>query len=918
MGDLPEEFFKSFRTHAIHPTMNDIDFVKSLPFNLDRGPYISEEHYLDTQFQLLREDLIYPLRKAIHNYRKNKNMESSHLVINSVYFDGSREFIGNKLGFVFKFDPSHYNMNLFVNGFLLLFSKDNFKTFFTGLVLKDDKEYLKLGILHVEMLCEVEIRPNTTLSMGQFEQFYVPYNWTLKGIQQMDAERFPLKKYIIYASKAPSVPDYLNDPTFQIYDIDDYRFNILNNEEWPTEVYLQQESNQFGAFKAALTEKLALIRGVSGTGKTFIGQRIVKTLLENLYVTGRLKNPIAIICNNNHTLDHFLEGILKLTDKLIRIGSQSKCDNLKKYSLKEIVKLHKLNIDEDLEIAIKIKEQAILDYYKKCDQLYTGILDWNVLKLVVPEVSNSIFGDSWDFLNWLFHPFSVDTMLKNSKLQEGHNDQHCLKSSDIKIYLSELTDQVTEGSEYHSFKIQQHLSILKKFLEHFESMLAYDHSQVKNDSITVDDLHLVPANQRWDLYYKWVHRIVKNYKEIINPIWCEYVELYKQLDENRLKQTLDLFNGTHVIGLTTTGAVKNKDLLERLKPPIVIIEEGAETLEPYVVSSLTEHVQHLILIGDLKPERPKISSYNLAKVHNFNQTLMERLINNGLPLNKLTKQFRLRPEIMSLILPCITYSLECSEITKNLPNIIGITKNVYFIEHKVVEESDVGNHTNMHEAKFLIGVARYLTLQNYKSEDILILTTHKNQIHQIVKQKEESLLLKYVNVSAVDSCPVNECEIVLLSTVYSQEDCFWKNENRICTALSKAKSGLYIIGNIENLISQSDLWNKIYTSLLNQKCYGSDLTLECSVHKGTFSKVFKSEDFVTRKCPRPCLQQLKCGHYCQSVCHTRDRDHTYVFKCKHINCRSSKSLIRYPLRDIFLLLWEYTKNILYEVINQPI
>lgn len=30
---------------------------------------------------------------------------------------------------------------------------------------------------------------------------------------------------------------------------------------------------------------------------------------------------------------------------------------------------------------------------------------------------------------------------------------------------------------------------------------------------------------------------------------------------------------------------------------VVIVEEGTETLEPFIVASLTEHVQHLILIG---------------------------------------------------------------------------------------------------------------------------------------------------------------------------------------------------------------------------------------------------------------------------------------------------------------------------------
>lgn len=35
--------------------------------------------------------------------------------------------------------------------------------------------------------------------------------------------------------------------------------------------------------------------------------------------------------------------------------------------------------------------------------------------------------------------------------------------------------------------------------------------------------------------------------------------------------------------------------------------------------------------------------------------------------------------------------------------------------------------------KFVTGLARYLCLQNYKPEDIMILTTHKDQISEISK-----------------------------------------------------------------------------------------------------------------------------------------------------------------------------------------
>lgn len=64
---------------------------------------------------------------------------------------------------------------------------------------------------------------------------------------------------------------------------------------------------------------------------------------------------------------------------------------------------------------------------------------------------------------------------------------------------------------------------------------------------------------------------------------------------------------------------------------------------------------------------------------------MERAVNNGLLVNRLTKQFRMRPQIMCLVLPYLTDQLESSEHTCNLPNVTGITKNVYFIDHDVIE-----------------------------------------------------------------------------------------------------------------------------------------------------------------------------------------------------------------------------------------
>lgn len=53
-----------------------------------------------------------------------------------------------------------------------------------------------------------------------------------------------------------------------------------------------------------------------------------------------------------------------------------------------------------------------------------------------------------------------------------------------------------------------------------------------------------------------------------------------------------------VIGMTTTGAAKYRQILQQLKPRLVIIEEAAEVLEAHTITSLSKECQHLILIGD--------------------------------------------------------------------------------------------------------------------------------------------------------------------------------------------------------------------------------------------------------------------------------------------------------------------------------
>lgn len=99
-------------------------------------------------------------------------------------------------------------------------------------------------------------------------------------------------------------------------------------------------------------------------------------------------------------------------------------------------------------------------------------------------------------------------------------------------------------------------------------------------------------------------------------------------------------------------------------------------------------------------------------------------------------------------------------------------------------------------------------------------------------KKQESL--KGVVVTVVDNYQGEENDIILLSLVRSNQERhigFLATENRVCVALSRAKHGMYIMGNMDCLTEaakvkpEKNIWRKIRTSLEKQGALGDALPL---------------------------------------------------------------------------------------------
>lgn len=218
---------------------------------------------------------------------------------------------------------------------------------------------------------------------------------------------------------------------------------------------------------------------------------------------------------------------------------------------------------------------------------------------------------------------------------------------------------------------------------------------------------------------------------------------------------------------------------------------------------------------------------------------------NGMEPCVLGVQHRMRPDIARLIVPAIYPSLKNHESVLRYRDTPGMAENVFFFahaEHELGDESDQESrsHLNPYEADMALALARHLLMQGLDSSQVTILTTYSGQLLHLRKLRKNHAILQGVRISVVDNFQGEENDVIILSLVRSNEKAnvgFLKTENRICVALSRAKRGFYLIGNMGNLTIGSKLWRQISEVLVSNSQIGPYFELQCGVHH-TMIKVY--------------------------------------------------------------------------------
>jgi len=306
----------------------------------------------------------------------------------------------------------------------------------------------------------------------------------------------------------------------------------------------------------------------------------------------------------------------------------------------------------------------------------------------------------------------------------------------------------------------------------------------------------------------------------------------------------------------------------------------------------------------------------LGMNYQLDKSLFERLVNGDRAakiekVQLLTQRRMRKEEISDLVRHTLYPNLEDGENTAKYLNVRGAQHNVYFIDHRHPEDNSgddfaMRSHVNMYEVKMVVEMVNYFVRNGYtKPEDIAVLTPYLGQMMKIRDALAESFAVviderdaqdlaemeeqqadedrkgkenangnliiastksldKQVTLRTVDNFQGEEANIVIVSLVRNfsgsgKRDTigFLKSKNRSNVLLSRAREGMYLIGNSKLMAAKSkDMWAPVIDILQtrNPPQIGFGMPIVCNKHPDYKNVIVQPEQFTQVSPDGGCLK----------------------------------------------------------------
>ncbi|KIW89661.1 uncharacterized protein Z519_09817 [Cladophialophora bantiana CBS 173.52] len=856
-----------------------------LPNKID-SPYKSKDRYLKTHYALLREDALGSLRDALQDFCQDPTTGdtvkfSVYDQVHIVGFTFTRRGVAARIQF-----SAHRagrrikwaNSKRLVSGSIIALLPAKTKV----IDLNDMVVAVVAARPLAGVMCEppeidiyfgqpedIQLDPQKEWLMIEAKQgYFEAYRHTLKALQKLSQETFPMSDHICHLSPSVLPPSYVHEnPTLDLsaaaIPAQKQEYSKVDvTKDWPPAPTDSLDDTQWEALKEILTRRLAIVQGPPGTGKTYVSRVALEVLHANRKTAS--DPPIIIAAQTNHALDQLLEHVSVFEPNYIRLGGRSTNSEVQKRALYAIRKMERLRpipgglLGKTNNLLVKQTNAmiAMLEPF-----VMSGSDPWSTDQVSGPRVleklgvinaqqAQSLEDGASEWVSatpttegpihlWLdkaLIPFEVKYTEENYGFEEAEDN-------DLEF------EQLRENEDSTGVNDEEDIELLKgpwKVLHDrftVQTPSAADLARAAKLLDTVSDLWKIPNYFRGPVY----HIIQSRAKDAIAAKFRDAAVVYNKLVKDHLtgkwEQDIVYLQRASVVGMTTTGLSKYRPLVAALKPKIILIEEAAEVLEAPVTVACVESLEHLILVGDHQQLQGHCSVKELEdKPFYLNVSLFERLVRNNMPFKILLHQRRMMPEFRRLISVLYPDLKDHASVADRPVEPWGMgTLASFFFDHEWWEAKDESLSTyNSEEAKFIAGFYRYLYRNGVDPARITVLTYYNGQRKRILTELKafpEFWAPGQLSVKTVDSYQGEENDIVILSLARNNEEGkigFLSNVNRTCVALSRAKYGFYLFGNAKILTNGSNLWHTVLTLLEESpRRRGDVLPIQCKRHRRT-------------------------------------------------------------------------------------
>ncbi|KAH9038181.1 hypothetical protein EDB85DRAFT_526111 [Lactarius pseudohatsudake] len=700
------------------------------------------------------------------------------------------------------------------------------------------------------------------------------------------------------------------------------------------------DPSQVDAVIGTLTREVSLIQGPPGTGKSFTGKEILRVLFSS-----KIRPIVLIAFTNHaldHMLTSVLDA--KITTNVVRLGSRTTDERLEQFSLYRLEQLSgRGELDRPIRREYAVMKRVEEEMTRIMNRIQLPGITWEdaekYLDFHHPQHADSFRGPPF----WIAEYFQRinEDEIENGEWKRVSKGKKASKDAEISgvygLWKNGRDIEFIQPRPPSSKKAAGKKGTNSDPRVVFFNELGFEGQipPVPSGSRTLEQLTSVynvwsmslPERQR--LAESWEDDIRKlAYASLVadfDHLKAQYKDTCKVYEDIQDEARRRLLSRIDLIACTTTVS-----LLTSVRPRVLMVEEAGQVLEAHIMASLVPSVEHLICIGDPNQLRPNLATFALSmdstsgrELFKFDRSLMERLSDGGMTMSQINVQRRMRPSISHFVRTILYPKLEDHEVVRGYPAVQGMEKNVFFFSHNNPENSEddsVSKH-NMFEVSMIRDLVLYFLKQGpYDGAgDIAVLCAYLGQLQKVraalrdlkiavsVDERDEEQLertglvgdddigfaqvqvARHIRIGTVDTFQGQEAKIVIISLVRNSGTFeegkssigFLKSPNRINVALSRAKHGLYILGNASNL-RKNETWRTVLDEMEKEDQLGYAFPIICSRHPDERQLISEPEQIPTRApgggCLRPCEYSLSCGHVCPSMCHT-DLDNHRRMKC---------------------------------------